>query len=1012
MTTTLLRRSLVCLTLTVVLAIATLASQPGARRPAALPSTDVPYTVGTWDADTLGNHRAVVQVESSGDTVLVTVPWRRRDAEPNLKNVLIYDGRSGKRVTNVLRRTVTREAGTIVFQPTSGAGRYFVYYLQNAGAGRSNYPKVTYPPFEDTSAPGWAAAHPPSSDTSLPVAKVVEFQAIDELNSFFPMEVVATADEVRQVLAAHPAASYLLFPEDRRFPIKMTDDLPLRWIRSGAGGSFAGDADRGEFYAFQIGVFAARSPIENVDVRFSAFRSAAGTVAIPASAARCFNTGGRDWLGRPFTKQVRVPVGGVQALWMAVQVPESAAPGVYAGSVTVTPAGRPPTTIPITLNVGSSVIPFAGDNEPARQSRLRWLDSTLAHDDELVKPYTAVERTDSTVSVLGRSLAVGRNGLPDRIQSRFSEEMTEMSPAGRDVLAGPVRLVIDGADPTLRTWNSPGATFTKHAAGVVAWTAASTAGPLTMSTKAQMEFDGNVEFEVAVRATRRTEVADIRLEIPVARAVARYMMGLNLKGGRRPATYEWKWNVENNQDSAWIGDVNAGLQFTLKDDKYSRPLNTNFYHSKPLVMPASWANNGKGGCRFAEQGDTFLVTCFSGARVMAAGEVQRYDFRLLLTPFHTIDTKAQFSTRFFHAYKPIPEAAATGANTLNIHHANEINPYINYPFLRPDAMKQYIDDAHARGLRVKIYYTVRELSNRAAELFALRSLGDEIFSKGPAGGFSWLQEHLGGDYIAAWFVPELKDAAIINTGISRWHNYYIEGLNWLASHVGIDGLYIDDVAFDRTTMKRVRKVLDRNRPGALIDLHSANQYNVRDGFASSANLYLEHFPFLNRLWFGEYFDYNSAPDYWLVEISGIPFGLMGEMLQDNGNPWRGMVFGMTGRLPWAGDPRPLWKAWDEFGLGDARMIGFWVDRRPISCDRPDVLATTYLKDGKAMIALASWAKDKVDVTLTIDWKRLGIDPARATLTAQAIDGFQESRAFKPTDAIPVEPGKGWLLVVR
>ena len=89
------------------------------------------------------------------------------------------------------------------------------------------------------------------------------------------------------------------------------------------------------------------------------------------------------------------------------------------------------------------------------------------------------------------------------------------------------------------------------------------------------------------------------------------------------------------------------------------------------------------------------------------------------------------------------EAAATGANTLNVHHANAINPYINYPFLRPAEMKAYIDEAHARGLKVKIYYTVRELSNRAPELFALRSLGDEILSQGPGGGFSWLQEHLG-----------------------------------------------------------------------------------------------------------------------------------------------------------------------------------------------------------------------------------------------------------------------------
>jgi len=313
---------------------------------------------------------------------------------------------------------------------------------------------------------------------------------------------------------------------------------------------------------------------------------------------------------------------------------------------------------------------------------------------------------------------------------------------------------------------------------------------------------------------------------------------------------------------------------------------------------------------------------------------------------------------------------------------------------------------------VKIYYTVRELANRAPEVFALRSLGEEIFAPGPGGGYSWLQEHLGSNYIAAWFVPELKDAAIVNSGVSRWHNFYVEGLDWLARNVGIDGLYIDDVAFDRLTMKRVRKVLDRNRPDALIDLHSANQYNVRDGFASSANLYLEHFPYLNRLWFGEYFDYNSAPDYWLTEISGIPFGLMGEMLQDGGNPWRGMVFGMTGRLPWAGDPRSMWKTWDEFGIAGSRMIGFWVPSNPVKTGREDVLATTYVRDGRVMIALASWAKEPVDVRMAVDWKALGLDPSRVRLIAPGIEGFQEARAFGADEAIPVQPGKGWLLVLQ
>ena len=245
-----------------------------------------------------------------------------------------------------------------------------------------------------------------------------------------------------------------------------------------------------------------------------------------------------------------------------------------------------------------------------------------------------------------------------------------------------------------------------------------------MTVRGSLEFDGNAEFSVALTADSAVTLRDVRLEIPLRPEVARYLMGLDFKGGARPDSLDWTWEVKHNQDGAWLGDVNAGLQFSLKDDKYSRPLNTNFYLSKPLVMPASWANAGRGGCRLRARREAYTVVCYSGARTMAAGEVQHYDFRLLLTPFHPIDTKAQWATRYFHAYVPLDSIAKMGANIVNVHHATAINPFINYPFLRPDAMKAYIDSAHARGIRVKIYYTVRELTNHAPEIPALRSLGD------------------------------------------------------------------------------------------------------------------------------------------------------------------------------------------------------------------------------------------------------------------------------------------------
>ena len=980
---------------------------------------EVPYGTGSWDQDLYGNHRVVIQVNEKADAVWLHVPWRRRDVNPELKAAILIDGQTEKQVLNLCRININHEFGDFILQPTSGPGKYYLYYLPYQMEGRSNYPKVNYPEPEQTADLGWLQSHGLTQDvlssinpSDFPQADVVEMQAIDPLNSFFPMEVIATVAEIENLLDRYPSSSYLLFPEDRFYPIRMTDDLPSRWIQQGPLKIFKGLASRGEFYAFQIGVYACRTTIRDLKVSFSALKNTQTEDVIPDSASRCFNTGGIDWTGKTFAKACPVAQGKIQALWCGIQIPKDILPGEYKGEVKVEPAGMESSQVMVQLQVTEEILEDAGDSDPWKHSRLRWLDSTLALDDGVVPPFTPMKLDNTKVSCLGREVTIAKSGLLQSIQSYFTPEVTKIGTKGREILASPIRLVIEDANANVLPWAEKGAELIKKAEGVIAWKSKNTTGSLTMDCSAQMEFDGYVEFNIKLKAQEDIEVRDIRLEVPLQRDVAKYMMGMGFKGGFRPEQYQWKWDPEKNQDSVWIGDVNAGLQCSFRDKHYSRPLNTNFFQLKPLVMPRSWWNEGKGGFDFKEADDgTFLIKASSGDRILKKGEELHYIFSLLITPFKTLDTKAQWSTRFYHQYKPVDEIAATGANTINIHHANAINPYINYPFLRPLEMKQYIDRAHDLGLKVKIYYTVRELTNRAPEIFALRSLGDEIFSDGPGGGFSWLQEHLASHYINGWFVPKLKDAAIINSGVSRWHNYYLEGLNWLVKNIGIDGLYIDDVAFDRTVMKRLRKILDRNKDGALIDLHSANQFNPRDGFANSANLYLEHFPYIDRLWFGEYFDYDYPPDFWLVEVSGIPFGVMGEMLQDGGNAWRGMLYGMTARLPWSGNPAPMWKFWDDFGMENTKMTGYWSPSCPVKTDHEDILVTTYVKKNQVLLSLASWAKEKTNCRLLIDWKALGLDPIKTQLVAPSIEEFQASAVFGPDDFIPVEPGKGWLLIL-
>ena len=68
------------------------------------------------------------------------------------------------------------------------------------------------------------------------------------------------------------------------------------------------------------------------------------------------------------------------------------------------------------------------------------------------------------------------------------------------------------------------------------------------------------------------------------------------------------------------------------------------------------------------------------------------------------------------------ENVAPEANIINIHHGNGINPYINYPFVATDTLKKYISSAHQLGKKVKLYYTVRELSIRAPEIIYTQEL--------------------------------------------------------------------------------------------------------------------------------------------------------------------------------------------------------------------------------------------------------------------------------------------------
>ncbi|MBT3272547.1 MAG: hypothetical protein HN368_05290 [Spirochaetales bacterium] len=970
----------------------------------------IPYTVteNPWDPDELGNHRAVIHVAASADVVRVVVPWRRRDSNPSDKGVILKSI-GGTKIEHCHAENIANESGTFVFEPADGPGVYYIYFMPYTGTVKKPYPQIDYlPVIEGTDS--WFQQVTSNPSASYDEAALKALECVDEFNKFTEMELIAAKDELSAFVSTAGDKRFLSILEDRKNPIRMTDMIPFRWTQRESRIELADNAKQGEYYVFQVGVYAFDHDLPDLSIQFQDMVSGTSGIGVPKESFTCFNTAGVGWNGTEFTKAISVPPGFVQALWCGIDIPVELPAGEYQAIVTII-TGSSEEQLTLSLNVESRIIDNHGDNDSWRLSRLRWLNSKDGTEDTVPPPFAPIEVDDKTVSILGRDLTLTETGLPEQIYSRFTDDMRRTDGAPVSLLAGPAAFKIAAADGREEVFQAESINV-EAGNSYASWTSVSAAGDLTMQLKGQLDFDGNTEYEVKISAVKSVKLKDISLEIPMSGEMARYMTGLGREGGTIPDDFLWAWDVRKNQDAVWIGAVHGGIQVTLKDENYSRPLNTNFYHLKPLVMPSSWCNDGKGSIVMRRTDKAYILSCRGGERVMQANESLYFNLRLMITPFKPLDTHRHFSSRYCHAYRPIDEVDEMGANLINIHHATDINPYINYPFLTPEVLKRYVDEAHEKDKQVKLYYTVREITTRTPELFALHSLGGEILVDGEGGGHAWLQEHMGRNYIAAWYALQVRDTSVINGVLSRWHNFYVKGLDWLAKNIEIDGVYIDDLGFGREVMQRVRRVLHRHRGDPVMDLHSANQFNEKDGFASSTNLYLEHFPYFDRLWFGEYFNYDAKPDYWLVEMSGIPFGLMGEMLQDGGNPWRGMIFGMTGRMPRVTMNTGLWKAWDKYELPSASMTGFWCKSSPVTSSSSDIPATLYHGKKYTIIALASWAEKETIVDLGIDWQALGYDEAAAQVFVPEIPEYQTSEDDVDTHAVAVEPGKGKLIVIK
>jgi hypothetical protein len=365
----------------------------------------------------LGSVRAIVVVAEPAEAVYVRIPWRRVGKHPEEIRVRFFHG---DEVMNVVPISVTREAGEFVFEAKHG-GQYQVYWLPRTITGATWFwPIVRYDNADYAADPEWISRNGlKRADclAQLPPAHIQQIEARSEFERFHPMELIATDAERAALRAQYPEKNYLVFPDDREHAIRMRGDIPFRWITSGVKESFAGSARPNEYFAFQLGLWAL-TRLENVGVETTDLRSDDGRV-IRASSVTCVNTGGVDWRGRGFEKDVSVEADTVQPLWFGVDIPADAA-GTYRGAMTIKPANAEPTSVTLTVEVAGELLPDRGDSDLWRCSRLRWLNSGIGLDDEPARNYPPVVVNGGTVALLGRQVVLGENGLPSSAVSFFS----------------------------------------------------------------------------------------------------------------------------------------------------------------------------------------------------------------------------------------------------------------------------------------------------------------------------------------------------------------------------------------------------------------------------------------------------------------------------------------------------------------------------------------------------------------------------------------------------------------
>lgn len=197
-----------------------------------------------------------------------------------------------------------------------------------------------------------------------------------------------------------------------------------------------------------------------------------------------------------------------------------------------------------------------------------WIGNGIGKDRVVVPPFTPLKYSRDEVSCLGRQYVFGKGGLPESVIA-----------AGKELLAGPVRLVCELSDGDAKS-SLASFSFNSKEEDRAEFRSGARFGGIDVKLEGWMEYDGVVFYKMDVVPEGKVKVERLALEIPVNDPKLLHAVSDSMRENSTFAFIRGKEGVlwtslgvknrsvyGNFEPYAWVGDNERGICWFAENDR-------------------------------------------------------------------------------------------------------------------------------------------------------------------------------------------------------------------------------------------------------------------------------------------------------------------------------------------------------------------------------------------------------------------------------------------------------------